>query len=121
MTETTAQRPVARRRARAAADENQDPMDVGPARSSGTSPAGVDLSATPTAPEPPTETSGASAGSNAPQTQLPALQPRQNSQLTVTLNVRVSPSIGDLVARVIADTGLSKRAIVEHALLTTYG
>lgn len=42
-------------------------------------------------------------------------------QATVQLGVNVHPDIAQLVARVKGSTGLSKRAIVEKALLETWG
>ncbi|MEO7285883.1 MAG: hypothetical protein ABI140_03085 [Jatrophihabitantaceae bacterium] len=43
-----------------------------------------------------------------------------DSRLTVTLNVRVSPEVDALVQRAMANTGDSKRAVVEKALRQAY-
>jgi hypothetical protein len=115
MTETT-ERPVPRRRARPAADEDADPMDTGHVPQ----PPPSDRE-----PAEPHATVDRAVGTSSAVPELPpgrSLPPaRQESKATVTLNVRVSPQVDAVVASVIAATGQSKRAVVEYALLHTYG
>lgn len=120
MTEV-AERPVPRRRARPAADEHEDPMDVGAARPLSPTVDDTTQEVPPVqAPPRPSETRPGSYEAPASPTYPPSPL-RHSSQATVTLNVRVSPDIADLVERVTTETGLSKRAAVERALINTYG
>lgn len=122
----TFERPAARRRPRAAADETDDPMD--PA-----APSRVTPPAPPTgpaaAPEPiavPEQHAAPLAAPPTPQVEQPAPPPtpvatRPTSGAYVTLNVRVSIEIDQMLGRAMSETGMTKRAAVENALLRTYG
>jgi hypothetical protein len=122
----TFERPAARRRPRAAADETSDPMDTNTAP-----PASPPVPTPgPSAPEPaampeppPTVSSTATPARIAEQPTPPPtpVAPRPTSGAYVTLNVRVSIEIDQLISRAMAKTGMTKRAAVEQALLRTYG
>lgn len=119
------ERPAARRRPRAAADETSDPMDStgGPMATRGearSEPAVPDLAPTPqylAASSPPP---AAQPGEQPRPPHVP-VAPRPSSGAYVTLNVRVSPEIDQLIIRAMAEHGMTKRAAVEHALLRTFG
>jgi hypothetical protein len=87
----------------------------------------------PRAAEPPTAATAARAPAEAPESVAAAtppqtdaerqapVAPRPTSGAYVTLNVRVSIEIDQLISRAMAETGMTKRAAVENALLRTYG
>ncbi len=97
---TPDERPPARTRPRPASDSGADPADL-----------------TPPAPRPSTpRATPASPPQGDPMAGLAA----QAANFTGQLGVRVSQEHFELVERVKADTGASKRKIIEHALAYTY-
>jgi hypothetical protein len=108
-------RPAARRRPRAAADETSDPMDTAAAL-----PAATPAVIAKQAPASPTEPR-ATATTRPLQQPTVSAAPRPRIGAYVTLNVRVAPDIDELINRAMAEHGMTKRAAVEHALRHTYG
>lgn len=125
----TSERPAARRRPRAAADETSDPMDTAASLAPPPAPPPAAPSSEPTAPSatisapspsPSPSPSPPPIGERSTQPPTPAL-PRPPSGAYVTLNVRVSIEIDQLLGRAMAENSMTKRAAVENALLRTYG
>ena len=126
----TSERPAARRRPRAAADETSDPMDTAASLAPPPAPPPTAPSSEPTAPSatisapssvaPSPSPSPPPIGERSTQPPTPAL-PHPPSGAYVTLNVRVSIEIDQLLGRAMAENSMTKRAAVENALRRTYG
>jgi hypothetical protein len=118
------ERPAPRRRARPAADDAIDPMDTGtvPPRPPDTAALLAPASTAPRqAVAPPHPRWPVPEPQRSPAPVDRALVPRAASGAYVTLNVRVAPEVDQLINRVMAETGMTKRAAVEQALRQTYG